>query len=72
VRKQWDITTAQGHAKIEKEITRQAAMFGYTADFTLLALGAVLGLPMLLMMGGGKRNSQDQKDGATPTLMVAE
>ena len=72
VRKQWDITTPQGQAKIEKEISRQAAMFGYTADFALLALGAVLGLPMLLLIGGRKRNSQDQKDEVTSTLMITE
>ena len=72
VRQHWNINTPAGHAKIEKEIARQAAMFGYTADFGLLAIGAVLGLPLLLLMGGGKRNSQDQKDDATPPLMVAE
>ena len=72
VARHWDISTPEGHAKIEKEINRQAAMFGYTADFALLAIGAVLGFPLLLFMGSGRRGVRDPNDDATPILIVAE
>ena len=47
-------------------------MFGYTADFALLAIGAVLGFPLLLFMGSGRRGVRDPNDDATPILIVAE
>jgi MFS transporter, DHA2 family, multidrug resistance protein len=51
----WNIADRSGLASLSHEIDRQAAMLGYTADFRLLALGAVLGLPLLLLMGRGPR-----------------
>ncbi len=72
VAKHWNIATPVGQAKLEKEINRQAAMFGYTADFALLAIGAVLGLPLLLVMGNGRRGARDPNDPTEATLVVAE
>ena len=72
VAKRWDIKTPEGQARIEREINRQAAMFGYTADFRLLAVGAVLGLPMLLLMGRGRRGGLDPNDPTARILVVAE
>jgi DHA2 family multidrug resistance protein len=57
VAKVWNLSTHTGRAKLEREIDRQAAMVGYTADFWLIAFGAVLGLPMLLLMGRGRRRT---------------
>ena len=51
----WQISTKAGLATLEREIDRQAAVMGYTADFWLLAIGALLGLVLLLPMGSGKR-----------------
>ncbi len=72
VAKHWNLNTPEGHAKLEREINRQAAMFGYTADFALLAIGAALGLPLLLLMGSGRRGARDPNDSTTSTLVVAE
>ena len=47
-------------------------MFGYTADFALLAIGAFLGLPLLLVMGNGRRGARDPNDPTRATLVVAE
>lgn len=72
VRQHWDITTPEGHAKIEKEIARQAAMFGYTADFALLAAGALLGFPILFLMGNRKQRAGGAKEDEKPTMMVMD
>jgi MFS transporter, DHA2 family, multidrug resistance protein len=72
VRQYWDITTPEGQAKIEKEIARQAAMFGYTADFALLAAGAVLGFPILFLMGNRKQRTTGSKAEETTPLMIVE
>ena len=47
----WDLATTEGLATIEREIDRQAAMIGYASDFQLLALAALAGLPLLLLLG---------------------
>jgi MFS transporter, DHA2 family, multidrug resistance protein len=46
---QWNLKTQPGRAKMEAEIERQAQMIGYTANFSLLAAGALAGLPLLLL-----------------------
>ena len=71
-RQQWDITSPEGHAKIEKEIARQAAMFGYTADFALLAAGAVLGFPILFLMGNRKQRMRSVQDESAAPMMIIE
>ena len=68
----WDISTQTGLAKIEREIERQAAMIGYTADFWLLAVGALLGLPLLLLMGSGKRDDSSSSQEKVPRLIAIE
>jgi DHA2 family multidrug resistance protein len=46
----WSVATGQGLAAIDAEITRQATMIGYLNDFHILAIGALFGLPLLLLM----------------------
>jgi len=57
----WDLSTTQGLATIEREVDRQAAMIGYASDFQLLALAALAGLPLLLLLGR-QRQSLDPLD----------
>jgi MFS transporter, DHA2 family, multidrug resistance protein len=46
-----DIGSAAGLAHLEREIMSQAELFGYTTDFRLLAIAALAGLPLLLLIG---------------------
>lgn len=46
----WDITTVTGLAHIEREIELQAAMIGYAAEFRLLAVFALIALPLLILL----------------------
>ncbi len=46
----WNLASTKGLAKIESEVERQAAMIGYSAIFTVLAAGAIAGLPGLLLL----------------------
>jgi DHA2 family multidrug resistance protein len=50
-----DITSAAGLAALERQITAQAQLFAYTTDFHLLALAALAGLPLLLLIGIRRR-----------------
>lgn len=65
----WNLESETGRAKLEREIDRQAAMIGYSSDFWLIAFGAVLGLPMLLVMGAGKRKAAQPSE---PSLAGAK
>ena len=68
----WNLSTETGRAKLEREIDRQAAMVGYTADFWLIASGALLGLPMLLLMGAGRRKQSALARTETRVALGAE
>lgn len=46
----WNLDTRAGLAKMEHEIERQAAMIGYARTFSLLAGGAFLAIPLLLLL----------------------
>jgi MFS transporter, DHA2 family, multidrug resistance protein len=46
-----DLGSATGLARLEREIMSQADLFGYTTDFRLLAIAALAGLPLLLLIG---------------------
>ncbi|HEV8644276.1 MAG TPA: DHA2 family efflux MFS transporter permease subunit [Burkholderiales bacterium] len=47
----WSMTTTQSLAMLEREISRQAAIIGFTGDFWLFALVALAALPLLLFIG---------------------
>jgi DHA2 family multidrug resistance protein len=48
---QWSLASPEGFAVIEREIDRQAAMLAYAGDFRTLAMAALAGLPLLLLLG---------------------
>jgi len=50
-----DLGSAAGLAEMERSIMAQAELFAYTTDFHLLALAAAAGLPLLLLVGTGRR-----------------
>jgi DHA2 family multidrug resistance protein len=50
VARTWDITTVKGLAQIEREIELQSAMIGYAAEFRLLAVFALIALPLLILL----------------------
>jgi len=50
-----DITSTAGLAAMERDIVAQARLFAYITDFHLLALAAVAGLPLLLLIGTRRR-----------------
>jgi DHA2 family multidrug resistance protein len=46
----YDLSTLSGLAQAQRQIELQAAMLGYNADFQMLAAGALLALPLLLLL----------------------
>ncbi len=47
----WSMATTQALARLEREISLQSAVIGYTGDFWLFALVALAALPLLLFIG---------------------
>ena len=47
----WGMATTQALARLEREISLQSAVIGYTGDFWLFALVALAALPLLLFIG---------------------
>jgi DHA2 family multidrug resistance protein len=47
----WNMATTQALARLEREISLQSAVIGYTGDFWLFALVALAALPLLLFIG---------------------
>jgi MFS transporter, DHA2 family, multidrug resistance protein len=46
-----DLGSPAGLAHLERQIMSQAELFGYTTNFRLLAIAALAGLPLLLLIG---------------------
>lgn len=57
----WSMATTEGLATLEREVDRQAAMLAYAVDFRILAVAALAGLPLLLLLGG-QRQAADPLD----------
>ncbi|MEZ5816884.1 MAG: DHA2 family efflux MFS transporter permease subunit [Hyphomicrobiaceae bacterium] len=53
----WTIDTAEGMARIAKEISRQAAMIGYTNAFVMYTLASCIAIPLVLMLGGRRKEA---------------
>jgi DHA2 family multidrug resistance protein len=51
----WTIDSVEGMARIAKEITRQAAMIGYTNAFVMYTMASVIAIPLVLMLGGKRK-----------------
>ncbi len=47
----WSMATTQALARLEREISLQSAVIGFTSDFWLFALVALAALPLLLFIG---------------------
>ncbi len=59
----WNMATTLGLARLEREISLQSAIIGFTGDFWLFALVALAALPLLLFIGktrvpGGKDRAE--------------
>jgi DHA2 family multidrug resistance protein len=50
VARSWDLRSLDGLAQIQRQVELQAAMLAYNADFRLLTLGALIALPLLLLI----------------------
>ena len=51
----WDIQSLAGLAQVQRQVELQAAMIGYNADFRLLAIGALVTLPLLFLISKQKK-----------------
>ncbi|HEY6966781.1 MAG TPA: DHA2 family efflux MFS transporter permease subunit, partial [Burkholderiales bacterium] len=51
----WDLSTVEGLAQAQRQVELQAQMIGYNNDFLMLACGALLALPLLLLIPNPKR-----------------
>ena len=60
----YDLSTLQGLAQAQRQVELQAAMLGYNTDFLILAAGALLALPLLLLI------PKPQKGIASPPVHV--
>ena len=50
----WDIATLEGLAQAQRQVELQSMMIGYSNDFLMLACGALLALPLLLLISRPK------------------
>ena len=53
----WTLESTEGVARIAREITRQASMLGYMNAFVLYTAASVIAIPLVLMLGGRKREA---------------
>lgn len=51
----WDVLTPAGRAALEAEITRQASAIGFINDFTLIFIGALVSIPLVLLLQKEKK-----------------
>lgn len=66
----WGIASTQALARLEREISLQSAIIGFTGDFWLFALIALAALPLLLFIG----KQQRPRSGVDPAegIVIAE
>jgi MFS transporter, DHA2 family, multidrug resistance protein len=67
----WDLSTLQGVARLNAEVTRQAAMVAYTIDFQLMMGAALAVLPLLLLIRDPKRSFPPPLPRAAPAAAPA-
>jgi DHA2 family multidrug resistance protein len=66
----WSPLSRHGLAGLDREIEKQALVIGYTGVFRVLAVGAALGLPMLLLLG--RRDKSDPASASIAEPAIAE
>ena len=49
----WDVETTRGLMRLANEVQRQASMIGYVNSFYLLAMTAVVAMPLAVLMRRG-------------------
>jgi len=54
----WNLSDIAGLASLNQEVSRQAAIIGYSNDFRLLAVIVLCCMPLLLLMGNPNRQSR--------------
>ncbi len=64
----WSMGSVQALARLEREISLQSALIGFTSDFWLFALIALAALPLLLLIG----KTRMPRKGDADTLVIAE
>jgi DHA2 family multidrug resistance protein len=66
----WSMATTQSLARLEREVSLQSAIIGFTGDFYLFALVALAALPLLLLIRKPKlpRSAADRAE----TMVIAE
>jgi DHA2 family multidrug resistance protein len=66
----WSMATTRSLARLEREVSLQAAVIGFTSDFWLFALAALAALPLLLFIRKPQlpRSSADRAE----TIVIAE
>ena len=66
----WSMATTQALARLEREISLQSAVIGFTGDFRLFALVALAALPLLLFVAKPKlpRSAADRAE----AMVIAE
>jgi DHA2 family multidrug resistance protein len=64
----WSMGSVQALARLEREISLQSALIGFTSDFWLFALIALAALPLLLLIG----KTRVPRKGDADTLVIAE
>ncbi|HUU73823.1 MAG TPA: DHA2 family efflux MFS transporter permease subunit [Burkholderiales bacterium] len=67
--------TEHGLAVIGREIDKQASMLGYNASFLMLALGAFVAMPLVLLIGRAKPTNSEREGGGfdkPEPFMIAE
>ena len=51
---QWDIFTAEGLRLLDAEVTRQAMAIGFLNDFKLIFIGAMISVPLVMLLSRPK------------------
>ncbi|MEC8288796.1 MAG: EmrB/QacA family drug resistance transporter, partial [Pseudomonadota bacterium] len=51
---QWDIFTVDGLRLLDAEIARQAMAIGFLNDFKLIFIGAVISVPLVVLLSRGR------------------
>ena len=51
---QWDIFTLDGLRLLDAEIARQAMAIGFLNDFQLIFIGALISVPLVMLLTRGK------------------